>query len=248
MGVNNRRTLKNYFAKGNVPDQKHFESLIDSCLNRQEDGISFDEQNGLKLFPAGKKSKVVMSFCSEYAAHEPNFQLTLGSKDTDHGLTVRNRQEDPLMYFDESGNVGVGETAPRHLFHVAGRVGMQERIGTIKGEALANGIWQVVVGDLQGMSAFEVMAYASARKNYGKYAIAHAIAVKAQAHSRGSVRMTQSISSGGWRNKLKMRWKATDNDRYQLMIKTKSDYGEKEEGYSTITFFVTSLWNDELVG
>ncbi len=247
MGVNNRKTLKNFFAKGNVPDQKHFESLIDSCVNRQEDGISFDDENGLKLFPAGKKSKVVMSFCQEYAAHDPNFQLSLGTKDSDRGLIFRNSREEPIMYFDESGAVGVGETNPRHRLHVKGRVAMQERIGTFKGVVSANGMWQVVIGNLTGISAFEVMAYASAKEKYGKYAIAHAIAVKAHAHSKGTVRMTQSISSGGWRNKLKMKWAAGKNGKYELLIKTKSDYGQKEEGYSTITFYVTKLWNHNLV-
>jgi len=39
MAKKNRNTLKNYFKAGKIPTEQHYEELIDSMLNLQEDGI-----------------------------------------------------------------------------------------------------------------------------------------------------------------------------------------------------------------
>ena len=45
----NRNTLKEYFKRGSMPNQKHFYELIDSMVNISDDGIDKNPDDGLRL-------------------------------------------------------------------------------------------------------------------------------------------------------------------------------------------------------
>ena len=54
----NRNTLKEYFKRGSMPNQKHFYELIDSMVNISDDGIDKNPDDGLRLAPfQGKQSR-----------------------------------------------------------------------------------------------------------------------------------------------------------------------------------------------
>ena len=55
----NRNTLKEYFKRGSMPNQKHFYELIDSMVNISDDGIDKNPDGGLRLAPS--KGKTVPS-------------------------------------------------------------------------------------------------------------------------------------------------------------------------------------------
>ena len=48
----NRNTLKEYFKRGSMPNQKHFYELIDSMVNISDDGIDKNPDDGLRLAPS----------------------------------------------------------------------------------------------------------------------------------------------------------------------------------------------------
>ena len=50
----NRNTLKEYFKRGSMPNQKHFYELIDSMVNISDDGIDKNPDDGLRLAPPRK--------------------------------------------------------------------------------------------------------------------------------------------------------------------------------------------------
>lgn len=53
----NRNTLKEYFKRGSMPNQKHFYELIDSMVNISDDGIDKNPDDGLRLAPKSRKTK-----------------------------------------------------------------------------------------------------------------------------------------------------------------------------------------------
>ena len=52
----NRNTLKEYFKRGSMPNQKHFYELIDSMVNISDDGIDKNPDDGLRLAPSKENS------------------------------------------------------------------------------------------------------------------------------------------------------------------------------------------------
>ena len=54
--LDNRETLKNYFKNGARPSEENFGSLIDSMINKADDGISKNLTDGLLLAPEGEDS------------------------------------------------------------------------------------------------------------------------------------------------------------------------------------------------
>lgn len=59
MAMKDRNTLKNYFRKGNLPSEANFENLIDSSVNKIDDGFSKTEDEGLMLSNIGESEKII---------------------------------------------------------------------------------------------------------------------------------------------------------------------------------------------
>ena len=74
MALINRQTLKNYFQKGGFATEKHFVDLIDSSLNKVDDGISMNSEYGFKLNPHGYSSRLI-SFFKKATQKEPDFSI-----------------------------------------------------------------------------------------------------------------------------------------------------------------------------
>jgi len=54
-----RAELKKKFQNGNIPSETHFSSLIDSMINKQDDGFSKDEENGFVIKSIGSSSRLL---------------------------------------------------------------------------------------------------------------------------------------------------------------------------------------------
>ena len=48
MALQDRDTLRNYFRQGSVPSEVHFHDLIDSLVNKVDDGLDKDFIRALK--------------------------------------------------------------------------------------------------------------------------------------------------------------------------------------------------------
>lgn len=103
----------------------------------------------------------------------------------------------------------------------------------------ANGEWQTILTELDGLSAFEINGYAQGIKGAGKYSVIHSIALNAYNGKGGRINSKCDYYGRQW-NRLKLRWVGKPFN-YQLQIKTCSNYGED----SRIVVFVNRLIKDE---
>lgn len=247
--VYGREELKQYFRNGVMPTENHFGYLIDSTINKQEDGFSKDEDNGLVIAALGE-SKRLVSFYRAMDDLEPFFYVEKDEQEfpglrlqpNNHTSNDNNaKQEEQSFFFHMDGNMGVGKKSdPRFKMDVNGFTGMQGRMGTYKaGTVPADGKWHPVIQDLDNCQAFEVVAR-TGRKGTGRMALMHAVALSTYGSSRNKIRQSCAFYGFCW-NKIKLRWKGSTHN-YALQLRTNSNYGEGVNIY----YSITRLWADEL--
>lgn len=240
----NRESLKSLFKDGNRPSEKHFSIFIDSMLNKVEDGISKNLDDGLILSLEDAKSKRLMSFFENLENDLPDFTIELNDgeskglaitePDTSDKSTIR-------LFFQKGGGIGVNTVTPQTTLDVNGIAGMSSRVGTyILDTVPADGDWHDIVSDLDGCCAFEVVAQVGKEKA-GKYALMHAHALSTFGKSKSKINSTQA-HYGFWWNKLALRFTGSTYN-YSLQIKTRSDYGKGQK----IKFHITKLWDNEIM-
>jgi len=245
--VYGREELKQYFRNGRMPTENHFGYLIDSTINKQEDGFSKDEENGLQIAPLGASRRLV----SFYRAVDDLAPFFFIEKDDLEYPSLRLQPNNPgagkqeeersSFFFHTDGKLGIGKKSdPNFKMDVKGFAGMEGRTGTYKvGKVPANGQWQPILEELDNCQAFEVVAR-TGLKHAGRHAMLHAYAVSAFGSSRGKIRQTCAYYGFCW-NKIKLRWKGSTRN-YQLQMRTNSNYGPGVEIY----YRITRLWADEL--
>ena len=64
MPLQNRNTLKSFFRKGQLPQETHFKDLVDSMVNKVDDGMTKTIDDGLMLSPIGTSTKLISFFKS----------------------------------------------------------------------------------------------------------------------------------------------------------------------------------------
>lgn len=254
MALQDRDTLRNYFRQGSVPSEVHFHDLIDSLVNKVDDGLDKDLINGLQLSPRGS-SKTVMSFFENIKNKETSWSVALNPDPRSKGLGFSDGtlKEDGTttpnypLYLKKGEGIGVGTTTPNYTLDVNGMAGMKGRIGTfVKGSVPADGKWHNIIDGLDQVHAFEIMALANGKKHLGKYAMSHAIAMAAYGGtwSRKTIKQTRVYYRWFW-NAIKLRWKSDDTYKFALQIKTRSNYGVGNNGeQAEITYRVMKLWDE----
>ena len=136
--VYGRDELKQYFRNGVMPTENHFGYLIDSTINKQEDGFSKDEDNGLRVATLGD-SKRLVSFYRATDDLEPFFCMEKDEQDSP-GLRIKPgaskddaAEQEKSFFFHMNGNLGIGKKSdPRFKVDINGFTGMQGRMGTFK--------------------------------------------------------------------------------------------------------------------
>lgn len=240
----NRASLKTIFSNGSRPNENNFGSLIDSMVNKVDDGISKNIKDGLILSPESDESDRLISFYEKVQDDLPQWGIEL-AQDGQQGLgfiqPITPTETKTRMFFEKSGNIGVGTTQPKTTFEVNGILGANSMVGTYELSTVpADGSWHNIITGLNGCCAFEIMAQVGKEKT-GKYALVHAHALSTFGRSRNKIKITQA-HYGWWWNKIALRWAGTTYN-YSLQIKTRSNYGADQE----IKFHVTKLWDNEIM-
>jgi hypothetical protein len=242
-----RISLKNFFKNGTIPNEKHFSFLIDSMINKQDDGINKETENGLILSTIGKSKKVLTIF-KKVDDLDPFYFIEVDENGS-HSLKLKpnlNLTEDELVeksfFFDEDGSLGIGKRKENGIkLNVGGFASFEGRTGNYrKGSVPANSKWHPIVSNLNNCHAFEVIAR-TGKKTTGRFSILHATALATFGKSHPKIKKNTAYY-GSYFNKIKIRWKSYGTYNYELQIKTIRNYGNDTE----IFFRVTDLWDDTL--
>jgi len=244
MGLLNRDTLKNFFRNGSMPTEGAFGNLIDSTVNKVDDGFSKDQEHGLMLSPEGSSQKL-LSFYENIAQKSPAWHIELKTDETAKGLSISEGKDvnESRLFLENGGNVGIGTTAPQQRLDVNGMVAMKGRVGTAyASEIPADGKWYSIVSGLNHSHAFEVIARVG-EKGSGRHAMLQAIALSTYGSSEHRVQHNHAHYSF-WRPcKIKLKWEGTTFD-YGLKMKSTHNFGKGV----AVKFFITRLWGDEELG
>lgn len=250
-----RSDLKEFFKNGKIPSENHYAALIESMINQQDDGFSKDDDEGFVIASGGDSDRLV-SFYKNMDAIKPFFTI---KKDDDSiaGLCFQPLNESAIaedsqdisshVFFHNNGTVGIGKKSDnKYKVDINGFVAAEGRIGTYKDLKIgnnvpANGKWHPITGELDNCQAFEVIARTGV-KNSRKFAMTHAIAVKAFGKSRGKVRMVSAHYGFLW-NRISVKWILNkENEKFTLNIRTHRHYGNDVNIY----FQITKLWDDAM--
>jgi hypothetical protein len=143
--MTNRATLKTYFAAGSLPMQKHFEDLIESTLNMQDEGFRRTPENGVEI----SKLRDREAFITLYDSPDTDKPIWSMSADGEGQLLFRPGPaaaaagSEPVLALRAEASseaptgaevpprarVGINTGAPQHELDVAGTVRMQTRLG-----------------------------------------------------------------------------------------------------------------------
>ncbi len=109
----NRSTLKQDFKKGAVPTESNFADLIDSMLNQEDDGISKVPNDPLSIDAVGGDEALI----NFYRINQNTPELTWQFKQSPggaSGFSIGDANGSRLFIASDTGNLGVGTTAPQH--------------------------------------------------------------------------------------------------------------------------------------
>jgi hypothetical protein len=241
-----REDLKKYFRNGEIPSEDHFCTLIDSMINKQDDGFSKDEDNGMIIASTVNTGRFLTLF-KNIDDLDPFFVL---EKDEKENASLKlspvqsNDQKDDdghCFFFHATGNVGLGKRSEEQFrLDVKGFVAMEGRAGSYRqGNVPADGQWHTIVANLDNCQALEIVGR-TGKKTGGRFAIVHAIALTAYGKSRNRIRRTGAHYGFFW-NRIRLRWKSTSTHHYELQMRTGSNYGKEVDIY----YNITKLWDDE---
>lgn len=238
MAIENKLTLKSYFLKGQLPKEENYASLIDSMLNKVDDGISKSKEDGLVLSPVGGSTKL-MSFFKNVDDKSAIWNMAIHKQNGD--LCFQNFKNEKILTFTTDGMIGIGTSSPVSTLEVSGSFSCGTRIGNLhQGKIPGDGKWYPIVKGLSGCHLFELVA-GIGKKKAGRYALIHAIAISTFGKSNTKIQVKQAYY-GSRSNKIEVRWTGTTFN-YALELRTKSNY----EDNTLVSYHISSLWKDSFM-
>ena len=146
MEIFNRSTLKRFFQRGQIPTEVHFANLIDSTINKIDDGFAKNVEDGLKLSPIGDSQKLI-SFFEDIKETHSAWSISVNPNERSKGLSISEGKVGSRLFMQKGGNIGLGTTSPLFPLEVDGAVGMKARIGTYPRKAVisADGEWHIMI-------------------------------------------------------------------------------------------------------
>jgi len=248
MPLKDRQTLKNLFKNGSMPSESSFGDIIDSSINKIDDGFSKSMDDGLMLSPIGDSNKILSVF-KRITDKNPEWSLIHEDIDTEKGLSgslkfVHKNSEELVLNLSSNGNVGIANDDPKYPLDVNGFIASKGRLGTAQQKTTvpANGKWQTIIDGLNHANAFEITARTGIYRT-GRHTLVHAIAVSTFGNSYSRIKKTHARFSL-WRSaRIRFRWTGTTHN-YALQIKTSKDLGTDV----LIKYHITQLWSDDEMG
>lgn len=267
----NRKELRSIFETGKLPTEASFSALIDSTINIIDDGINKSKEFGYEIAPEGKK--LLSFFKNLEQADTLLWQFFVKGKENEEGIAfgkageaesareqalkeevnTETEQSPKVLFFDQSGNIGVHTYEPLLPLSVNGFVGLNGRIGTASvGEVAGDKKYHTILENVEGPQAYEIVARIKGPKGRRSYAMTHAIATCTYGGSWFSnrwfnkVRQTNAFYGWPW-NRIKLKWKrvSKDSTALNLQIRTRTNYGvEKGEPFK-IQYHITKLWAED---
>lgn len=237
----NRKTLRSYFRKGQVPTEEQFAALIDSLHNISEDGeLKVSRNDGLVLFPSDGGKTVATVYAENPVSSDvtPLWRMAIGDGGA---LEIQNGKGDPVLVLGQDGST----TLPGDL--KAGRYlsgGEEETSPEDDGvfRVNADGHWHDLPVEYadngrgsDGCRVYRICACWHHPRS-GKYSVCEAVA----SHSDGCRRMIRSARKHwwGWSGKIKLRWQMHDGHLYLQMRSRRI-----RRGAEFISCRIETVWN-----
>lgn len=133
----NRSTLKDYFRKGSIPTESNFADLIDSMINREEDGVDALPNDPLSVTAVGAEEGLLNFYRTEQNERKLSWQLKQkpGGKS---GLSVGDGSAGRLFVESGTGKIGVGTVEPKQALDVRGRLNIENGVIQSGGDPITN--------------------------------------------------------------------------------------------------------------
>ena len=266
-----REKLKKHFRQGALPAAEHYADLIDSTVNKFDDGFRKDPEGGLRVASLGNQFGL-LSF-SKGAGAPVSWKLS-HTREENLTLAIPSNAKRPGLTLTQAGPIGINRLDPAYSLDVGGPVRATGRVGDVpdldsedaEKVVVADGEWHAITPALSGCHALEVIAGVGGEKGKGHYALIHAVALNTYAPTNCLLNFfkwllgcrkirRQSAVYGRFADRLRLRWKSVGRGSYKLEIRTSTDYGTNEalkgsnqknsEDSYYIRYGVTRLWFDD---
>jgi len=258
-----RDKLKQHFRDGARPTSEHYADLIDSMVNKHDDGFKKDPAGGLRVSSLGTQNGL-LSFSK--GAGAPVSWRVQHNSDIDLLVAPQTQVEEaPRFSLGKKGPVGINRYRPAYSLDVGGPIRSGGRIGDVpvreqddsQTPVVADGNWHSVTPILTGCHALEIVAGVGGEEGAGHYALLHAIALNTYNPRFSILRWLlgyrsirrQTAVFDRYADRLKLRWlvlgKGKAKRQYKLQIKTAADYGLREDGKAfEVRYAISQLWFD----
>lgn len=255
-----RSQLKKKFEAANI-GYESYRALIDSSINKKDDGIDIDEIDGLRLSPNSDSSRLLSLF-SDRTANSAEWFIRL-NPENNQGLDISSELTEGRTLFltvDEDDldeemqptiKVGIGTMKPQYTLDVDGTVGARARVGTFKvGSIPADKQWHTIINESDGLTdcqAYEIFAHIYDNDSE-RYALTQATILIAKGRRAERMKITRASSRylwGRFLNRIKFRIKR-EYGKDVVQMKARDHYGFSATGKPKAIFFrITKLWDRE---
>lgn len=255
-----RAQLKKKFEAANI-GYESYRALIDSTINKKDDGIDIDERDGLRLAP-GSDTGRLLSLFGDRAGTTAEWFIRL-NPDNNKGLDISSELTPGRTLFltvdeefidDELQHevrVGIGTIRPQFTMDVEGTVAMRARVGTFKADSIpADKQWHTILSEGDGLSdcqAYEIFAHIYDNQSE-RYALTHAVILIAKGRRAERIKITRVSSRylwGRFLNRIKFRIKR-EYGKEVVQMKARDHYGFTAKGQpKTIFYRIMKVWDRE---
>lgn len=253
-----RAQLRKKFEAANI-GYESYRALIDSTINRKDDGIDIDERDGLRLAP-GSDAGRLLSLFGDRTGTSAEWFIRLNPENT-KGLDISSELTKGRTLFltveeefidDELQHevrVGIGTIKPQFTLDVEGTVAMRARVGTFKADTVpADKQWHTILSDADGLNdcqAYEIFAHIYDGKTE-RYSLTHAVILIAKGGQGERISITRVGSRylwGRFLNRIKFRLKR-EYGKEVIQMRARDHYGFTADGKPKLIFYrVTKIWD-----
>jgi hypothetical protein len=253
-----RAQLRKKFEAANI-GYESYRALIDSTINRKDDGIDIDERDGLRLAP-GSDAGRLLSLFGDRAGTSAEWFIRLNPENTKgldisseltKGRTLFLTVEEELIddELHHEVRVGIGTIKPQFTLDVEGTVAMRARVGTFKADTVpADKQWHTILSDADGLNdcqAYEIFAHIYDGKTE-RYSLTHAVILIAKGGKGERISITRVGSRylwGRFLNRIKFRLKR-EYGKEVIQMRARDHYGFTVDGKPKLIFYrVTKIWD-----